>query len=136
MIGYLLPTLEVHFISIMKEWQVAFSSNTLTLCVLYQIVKRVFTDVYMYDPSLRKEIHKSAEELKKKRLDLEDSGISFPTANYDLVLDIVKTEDEMSIYQYYYVDHNNRTLFWLDDYEMKPLLDGILGVKEPGHISR
>jgi hypothetical protein len=89
----------------------------------------------MYDPILRREVEKSAEMLETKRSTLEKSGIPFPTTNYDLVLDIVETEDKVAIRQYYYVDHNNRTLFWLDDYEMKPLMDGILGVKEPGHIS-
>ncbi|KAF8478376.1 hypothetical protein DFH94DRAFT_53546 [Russula ochroleuca] len=97
---------------------------------------RIFTDVYMYDPILRREVEKSAEMLETKRSTLEKSGIPFPTTNYDLVLDIVETEDKVAIRQYYYVDHNNRTLFWLDDYEMKPLMDGILGVKEPGHIKR
>jgi hypothetical protein len=89
----------------------------------------------MYDPSLREEIRKSVEVLDRKVSELQSSGLSFrlPT-NYDLVLDIIETEDEKTIRQYYFVDHSTKTLFWLDFYEVGGLLD-LPGVKEPGHIS-
>lgn len=87
----------------------------------------------MYDPILREEVYKSVEVLATR---LQYSGITFPTANYDLVLDIVKTEDGTTHRQYYFVDHDTKTMFWLDLYDMRYLLDGIRGVKEPGHISK
>jgi hypothetical protein len=91
----------------------------------------------MYDPRLREEVYKSIEVLEKRIIsELEYSGTRFPTDNYDLVLDIVKTDNQTTNLQYYYVDHNSRLLFWLDTYEMRQLLDGIPGVKEPGHISK
>ena len=88
----------------------------------------------MYDPSLREEVQKSAELLHEKLGELEYRGIPFPIGNCDLVIDIVKTKDK-TIQQYYYVDHNTRTLFWLELYDMRRLLDETKGVKEPGHIS-
>jgi hypothetical protein len=92
----------------------------------------------MYDRSLREEVQKSVELLGNRLSELQSSGtpFDFPT-NYDLVLDIVETEDKKTIRQYYFVDHNTRTLFWLDFYEVTVgcQLD-IPGVKEHGHISK
>lgn len=88
----------------------------------------------MYDPSLREEVRKSAQLLDEKLAALERP---FPTDDYDLVLDIVETKDKRTTRQYYFVDHNTRTLFWLEDYDMSKsrLLEEIPGVEEPGHIS-
>ena len=88
----------------------------------------------MYDSDLRGEVEKSVQVLEAKLFELEYSGIPFPTANYDLVLDIVETEDKKIIRQYYFVDHDTRTLFWLDFYDMRTLLY-VPGVTEPGHVS-
>jgi hypothetical protein len=88
----------------------------------------------MYDSILRGEIQKSVQVLETKLSELEYSGLPFPTANYDLVLDIIETDDKTITRQYYFVDHDTRTLFWLDYYDMRPLLY-VPGVKEPGHIS-
>lgn len=88
----------------------------------------------MFDQSLREEVEKTVDVLEEKRAALEYHGIAFPTDDYDLVLDVVETKDKMTIRQYYFVDHNTKTLFWLDNYDMKPLLN-VPGVEEPGHVS-
>ena len=88
----------------------------------------------MYDSNLRAEVEKSVQVLEAKLLELQYSGMSFPTANYDLVLDIVETEDKTITRQYYFVDHNTKMLFWLDYYDMRTLLY-VPGVMEPGHVS-
>ena len=90
--------------------------------------------MYMYDPSLREEVQKSAGLLDEKLTELEHQGMRFPTGDYDLVLDIVETKDKTTR-QYYFVDHNTRTLFWLELYDMTRLLDDTRGVEEPSHIS-
>ena len=90
----------------------------------------------MYDPILREEVQKSAEVLEGKLVELECHGRFFPTGNYDLVLDIVETKDKKTHRQYYFVDHNTRTLFWLEIYDMRHLLRDTFGVEEPGHISK
>jgi len=90
----------------------------------------------MYDSRLREEVQKSVELLGEKlaELPVEYHGRPFPTRNYDLVLDIVETKDK-TYRQYYFVDHNTRTLFWLEAYDMGRLLRDTSGVKNPGHIS-
>ncbi len=89
----------------------------------------------MYDPGLREEVQRSADLLERQIAELEDRGRPFPTRDYDLVLDIVETKDKKTCRQYYFVDHNTKTLFWLELYDMGPLLGDIPGVQEPGHIS-
>ena len=89
----------------------------------------------MYDQSLREEVEKSAGLLDEKLAELEYHGMYLLTSDYDLVLDIVETKDKKRIRQYYLVDHNNKTLFWLEGYDMKHLLNDTCGVVEPGHIS-
>ncbi|KAH9071181.1 hypothetical protein EDB83DRAFT_320689 [Lactarius deliciosus] len=77
----------------------------------YNAELRIFTDVYMYNPD------------------------HFPK-NYDLVLDIIKTENDETIWAYYYVDHNARTLFWVHYYECgdSSMLSEVRGVQGSGHI--
>ncbi|KAI0293521.1 hypothetical protein BC826DRAFT_374000 [Russula brevipes] len=53
---------------------------------------------------------------------------------YDLVLDIIETKDKRKIPQYYYVDHDKKTLFWLDGYDLSNVLYEVPGVQEPDHI--
>ena len=88
----------------------------------------------MHDPNLREEVLKSAEQLED---DLRRKGMPLPTTNYDLVLDMVETKDKKIIWTYYYADHCEKTLFWLEPYDMARggLLLDVRGAKEPGHIS-
>jgi hypothetical protein len=91
----------------------------------------------MYDPTLRGKVEIFVDALRRKNLLLENKGSRFNLpmpANYDLVIDIVETKDK-TIIRYYYVDHDTKTLFWLDRYNMKETLSEIPGVREPGHIS-
>jgi hypothetical protein len=102
-------------------------------CARYKVTQNIFTDVYMYDPHLRAEMDKFIEKLQEKVLHF---GYSLNPGSYDLVLDRVETKDGKIIWQYYFVNHKTRTLFWLDYYDMKRLLREVYGASEPGHISR
>ncbi|KAI0293526.1 hypothetical protein BC826DRAFT_1185996 [Russula brevipes] len=95
---------------------------------------RIFTDVYMYDPNLRAEIHKFSRLLNEEVLNLDPNGPPFPTNDYDLVLELVEMKDKEVVWLYYFVDHNKKTLFWLEHYDMSSLLYEIPGVTEPGHV--
>ena len=101
-------------------------------------MKRIYTDVYMYDSNLSTEILQFAAHLDRERTRLIGK-FDFPTNDYDLVLDIIKTGDESddeSIWAYYYVDHRTRTLFWLHFYECgDTLLGEVFGVKDASHVS-
>ena len=97
-------------------------------------MKRIFTDVYMYDPNLSAEILKFAAYLDNERTRLLRYN-DLPIDHYDLVLDIIKTDDE-TIWAYYYVDHNTKTLFWLHYYECgESLLREVRGVQGASHVS-
>jgi hypothetical protein len=106
-------------------------SSSTGFCI-YQLTQNIFTDVYMYNPNLRAEINTFAAKLDEQ---FRRRGSSLDTGLYDLVLDIVETTNGKTIWQYYYVDHAKKTLFWLDQYDMKKLLHEVSGAQEPGHIS-
>ncbi|KAI9443655.1 hypothetical protein BJY52DRAFT_1157174 [Lactarius psammicola] len=100
----------------------------------YHAERRVFTDVYMYDPDLSAEIHAFAAHLESERTRLLRTT-TFPTNEYDLVLDIIKTGKDETIWAYYYVDHNTKSLFWLHYYECgNSLLGEVRGVQEASHV--
>ena len=88
----------------------------------------------MHDHNLREEVLKSSEQLEN---DLRGKGVPLPTTDYDLVLDRVETKNKKITWTYYYVDHREKTLFWLEPYDMAraDLLLDVRGAKEPGHIS-
>ena len=98
-------------------------------------MKRIYTDVYMYDHNLSAEIQEFAAHLDRERTRLRGT-FDFPTNHYDLVLDIRTTEDDETIWAYYYVDHNTRTLFWLHYYECgDTLLGEVHGARQASHVS-
>jgi hypothetical protein len=86
----------------------------------------------MYDPDLRTEMEQFTELLSEE---FRRRGYSLGTSLYDLVLDRVETKDGKIIWQYYFVDHETKTLFWLNHYDMRNLLREVYGAGEPGHIS-
>ena len=93
-------------------------------------MKKILTDVYMYDPTLSTEIQAFAVYVEKNRKK------PLPTNNYDLVLDVINVKDDEVIWAYYYVDHDTKTLFWQDFYECgDSLLREVRGVEEASHVS-
>jgi hypothetical protein len=88
----------------------------------------------MYNLDLRTEMIKFSELLNQEFLDLTLNGEHIPD-DYDLVIDRVETKEKKIIWQYYYVDHETKTLFWLEAYKMHELLHDVLGVEESSHIS-
>ena len=96
-------------------------------------VKKIFTDVYMYDPTLCTEIQTFAECLEERTRTL---AMPLPTQNYDLVLDIITMGKDNVAWAYHYVDHDSKTLFWQDYYDCGgSLLSEVRGVREASHVS-
>ena len=60
---------------------------------------------------------------------------SIPSKNYDLVLDIMVTNDENISWSYYYACHDARCLFWLEIYDASYMISELFGVKSPAHVS-
>ena len=85
----------------------------------------------MYDPELRTEVQAFALYLDRKH-----PRSHLPTENYDLVLDIIKKENDEIIWAYYYVDHDSKTVFWQHYYDCgESLLREVPGVQEASHVS-
>ena len=66
---------------------------------------------------------------------VQNEDLVIPSKNYDLVLDIMVTDDERISWSYYYACHDARCLFWLETYDASYLICGLSGVKSPAHIS-
>jgi hypothetical protein len=60
------------------------------------------------------------------------NGLTIPSKNYDLVLDLTRNEDETQ-WSYYYACHDARCLFWLERYDMTDVT--VDGVESPAHLS-
>ena len=58
-----------------------------------------------------------------------------PSRNYDLVLDLMVTEDQRISWSYYYACHETRCLFWLETYDASYMISELCGVKSPAHVS-
>ena len=105
--------------------------------LLYSVVtnpllKRLFTDTDMQDPELREEMEEFYHYLQKI---IHYDGLVIPSNNYDLVLDIMPTEDGRMQWSYYYACHETRCLFWLDVYEANHMISEVFCVTSPAHVS-
>jgi hypothetical protein len=94
-------------------------------------LQRLFTDTYMYNTGLREEMEEFYLYLEKI-IRVENLTIPSKKKNYDLVLDIMPTENQTVQWSYYFACHKARCLFWLDKYDAS---SGIYGVESPAHVS-
>jgi hypothetical protein len=87
----------------------------------------------MHNPTMKEEIEHFYEYLQRL---LQNDNLSIPSKNYDLVLDIMVTEDDERIsWSYYYACHEARCLFWLETYDASYMISELFGVKSPAHVS-
>ena len=93
-------------------------------------LKRLFTDTDMHNTVMREEIEHFYGYLQQF---LPSQFI--PSNDYDLVLDIMRTEDEQISWSYYYACHESRCLFWLEKYDASYMISELFGVKSPAHVS-
>jgi len=98
----------------------------------YDEERRLFTDTDMHNTTMREEIEHFYDFLQRL---LQIDDLSIPSENYDLVLDIMVTEDERISWSYYYACHEARCLFWLETYDASYLISELFGVKSPAHVS-
>ncbi|KAF8496545.1 hypothetical protein F5888DRAFT_1907347 [Russula emetica] len=97
----------------------------------YDPQRRLFTDTDMYNTDLRKEMERFYLYLEKI-IRVEKLTIPSKKNNYDLVLDIMRSENQTIQWSYYFACHKARCLFWLDKYDST---SGMHGVESPAHIS-
>ena len=94
--------------------------------------KRLFTDTDMHNNMMRDEIEEFYNYLQRL---IRNDELSIPSKNYDLVLDIMTTEDKRISWSYYYACHDARCLFWLETYDASYMISELFGVKSPAHVS-
>jgi hypothetical protein len=96
------------------------------------LLKRLFTDTDMHNPIMREEIEAFYDYLQRVRV---IDQLFIPSNNYDLVLDILVTDDERISWSYYYACHDAKCLFWLETYDASHIVSEVFGVKSLAHIS-
>jgi hypothetical protein len=97
-------------------------------------LKRLFTDTDMHNTVMREEIEQFYNFLQRL---LQIDDLSIPSRNYDLVLDVMVTDNEQISWSYYYACHDARCLFWLETYDASYMISELFGVKSPSpaHVS-
>jgi hypothetical protein len=93
-------------------------------------LQKLFTDTDMYNSDLREDMEDFYLYLEKT---IRFKKLTIPSKNYDLVLQIMPTENQMIQWSYYFACHNVRCLFWLDTYDASSAI--IYGVESPAHVS-
>ncbi|KZP26957.1 hypothetical protein FIBSPDRAFT_948929 [Athelia psychrophila] len=78
--------------------------------------KRVFTDVYMYDPAKVAMVNEAASRiLGQLHRDVLDEEAVLPE-DCDLVIEVVELDGE-TVVGYYFADHASRLLFWMEEFD-------------------
>ena len=86
----------------------------------------------MHDEALKEEMEEFYNYLQQI---IHADQLVIPSKNYDLVLDLMVTEDECMAWSYYYACHDTRCLFWLETYDATYMVSELFGVKSPAHVS-
>ncbi|KAJ7025545.1 hypothetical protein C8F04DRAFT_1127919 [Mycena alexandri] len=96
--------------------------------------KRIFTDCYLFDDAVLVQITSAVDQLLAKP---ECQFLSrTDTAEIDIVLDLMREDPENDECGYYFVDHSERVIFWLDVFNMStlPIWNLVPGIKSPSHV--
>ncbi|KAA1472057.1 hypothetical protein DENSPDRAFT_838208 [Dentipellis sp. KUC8613] len=97
----------------------------------YHRQKRVFTDNYMYDATTREELECFIDYLDDLVLALHGS---WPSASCDRVMEIAPGEDGEMNWRYYCIEHETRSMFWIEDYDCDFLTYELKGVTSMAHL--
>ena len=95
-------------------------------------MQNIFTDANLCDPLIFHEILRLVAAV-----DEEVALLNFQLPpDCDLVLELEETsEDGIWNWLYYFADHTNRVLFWLQEFDVSPHIESVKGAKDPAHIS-
>ena len=93
------------------------------------MIQKIYTDAYLYDPDVL--FHATC--FIQRIDDLTSARTIQPDA--ELVLEITPDEDGEIACGYYFVHHQNRCLFWLEEFEADPLIYEIQGLSSAAHLS-
>ncbi|VDC02729.1 unnamed protein product [Peniophora sp. CBMAI 1063] len=99
----------------------------------YHEEKRILTDAYLYQQAYLDEVEMLVEHLDW--LLKEHSGDTLPSG-CELVIQVLFDEwagERSVLWQYYYIHHETRSLFWLRPFSMSEYLGEISGSVSPAH---
>ncbi|KZV67867.1 hypothetical protein PENSPDRAFT_38700 [Peniophora sp. CONT] len=99
----------------------------------YHRDKHIFTDAYLYLQAYLDEVEELVEHLEQIKT---QTGVLLPS-DYELVVQITFDEwegEESVLWQYYYVHHETRSLFWLQPFHAGDYLGEISGPVSPAHF--
>jgi hypothetical protein len=102
---------------------------------LEPLAQRTFTGMNICD----KEIYGDIEYYMQYLLDelrrvIEDRNIELDLQQIDLVLQPKVYEGDSVVCCYYFANHRDRCLFWLDDFDASKILTECVGVESLSHI--
>ena len=91
----------------------------------------IYTDAYLYEAGVLDTIEKFRETIVGA---IHENADRMP-AEWELVLDPAEDESpEERVCYYYFVNCSNRTLFWLHEFDVTPLLYGLDEIKSTRRI--
>ncbi|KAN0108993.1 hypothetical protein V8E52_009776 [Russula decolorans] len=112
----------------MQNWKAAIHPDG--ALYFYDPERRLFTDTDMYSADLREEMEEFYSYLEKI---IRVEKLTIPSKkNCDLVLDIMRTENQTVQWSYYFACHTTRCLFWLERYDASSTI--VHGVESPAHV--
>ena len=100
------------------------------MLVSYSLQQGVYTDSDMQDEALRCKMDSRIDQLLNFAT---TRGLSM-TGSGDIEL-VVQLKNLNVKCEYYFVDHLNRSLFWVHEQDGEDLCDGVRGVEKMNHIS-
>ncbi|KAG1892007.1 hypothetical protein F4604DRAFT_1565022 [Suillus subluteus] len=96
-------------------------------------IRGIYTDSNMRDEPRRSSMTSCIDELLA--LMTSRCGLELRRGDIELVVELTRGRDHHRVCRYYFVDHPNRLLFWLDEMPTARIFDGVLGVEKWSHIS-
>ncbi|KAG2115767.1 uncharacterized protein F5147DRAFT_380512 [Suillus discolor] len=97
----------------------------------HDTVRGIYTDSDMRDGERRSSMTSCIERLLAQLT--HQCGL-LCSGDIELVVELTRKRNNDKVYRYYFVDHPNRLLFWLDEISTKWIFDGVLGVEKWSHI--
>ncbi|KAG7447110.1 uncharacterized protein BT62DRAFT_919083 [Guyanagaster necrorhizus] len=95
----------------------------------------IYTEARLLDPQILQAVRQFVDQVDEYLTRRDVTEVSFDTENVDLVLDVTLSDTKRTICGYYFAHHENRTVFWLDEFESSERLwPDINGVTSPEHI--
>ena len=97
------------------------------------ICQRIYTDADLYDPGQFTIITESSDQILGELENMaRDKNVTLPPG-VELVLEIIPLKDDF-ICGYYFVNHNSRCLFWLQEFDAEEICDDIRVVVSLSHL--